>query len=146
MYVSDGIVITYERRILQENSAVPTDPPKSDNRDLHSIVAAVRSDFLCRRCSEVGPAYLLYMLYLQTLLTQEPCVEFLCLTARYVNQLVHRRLSHKEKQVVSLKMHIVQHCIAMAQSCSRNASTVLTKLLAAVREEEYRGESSMIIL
>ena len=143
MYISDGIVITYERRILQQDSTAAAridNTPKLVDRDPNSIVAAVRSDYLCRRCADVGPAYLLYTLFLQALVSQEPCVEFLSVTARYVKQLVHRRLSHKEKQIVSLKMHMVQHCIAMVLSCSRDVCAVLTKLAATVRDEDYRGE------
>ena len=123
---------------MQEDSVIRVDSPKLE-RDPYSIASAVRSDHLCKRCADVGPAYLLYALFLQALVSQEPCVEFLSVTARYVKQLVHRRLSHKEKQVVSLKMHMVQHCIAMVLSCSRDVCTALTKLAATVRDEEYRG-------
>lgn len=84
---------------MEEGTGGPAD---YTGNKTHSITHAVmaKGSFLLQRCSSVGPAYLLYVLFLQALTQQEPCVEFLSWALRYIRQLVHLDLTHREKQSV----------------------------------------------
>eukprot|EP00597_Dinobryon_sp_UTEXLB2267_P004574 CAMPEP_0170064324 /NCGR_PEP_ID=MMETSP0019_2-20121128/4854_1 /TAXON_ID=98059 /ORGANISM="Dinobryon sp., Strain UTEXLB2267" /LENGTH=477 /DNA_ID=CAMNT_0010270965 /DNA_START=694 /DNA_END=2127 /DNA_ORIENTATION=- len=134
VYIAEGLMVTFQISLMKDDPAQAASsffPDQPELKNQGSITHAVFANCgnIHARCCSLGPMYLLYILFLQALSQQEPCVEFLSWAVCYFNRLVHVDLSHKEKVAILLKMHIVQHSLAMVQSSTEDVVAVLARLL-----------------
>lgn len=136
VYIAEGIVVTLQVSVLRDDESAITsntgpEVGPSLVKEEQSLTKGVfiNCAAIHTQCCQLGPAYLLHILFLQALAQQEPCVEFLSWAICYFNRRVHVDLSHKEKVAVLLKMHIVQHSIAMMLNTSNEVSRVLRQII-----------------
>jgi hypothetical protein len=93
VYIADGLVVTFQTSLMNDpspNSSVAPEQLEQEQRIQGSITYSVFGNYreIQARCCSLGPMYLLYILFLQALNQQEPCVEYLSWAVSYFNRLV----------------------------------------------------------
>ena len=125
MYVSQNVVITFEREIMPD--LLDADGPVQDGVCTEVMC---RHDKLVKNIRKLGGVYLMYTLALQALSTQDAIIDFFSKTLYYFKQKVTTRQFHKEKLKIARQMHAVSMSVTMVKNSIMHAEDTFVRLLS----------------
>lgn len=112
VYAANGVIVTFERELIQDELSLDLDADKGYMEDLiyKSMLSKLSES---SNNFKMGVIYFVYEIVMETLTLSNPVLEFMSRSVYYLRQQVHKKLSYQERLINHRKIHILISAINM---------------------------------